>query len=341
MVDGQVNTLQDVVYGFMPAQILHVGARLNIADELAGGPRTLGELVAATGTHGPSLRRLLQGLACLNVLGETADGRYELTAAGQQLRADVPNSIRAAVLLFCSEAMWRSWSALEYSVRTGDIAWDHVHGSSFFDYMDEHAAESTTFNSAMADRTRAAVPKIIGNYDFSRFTRLVDVGGGNGQLLATILTSTPELRGVLFDQPAGVSDARDMMWATGVADRCEITAGDFFAGVPTGGDAYLLKSVIHNWDDDKATAILRNCRKAMGDKGTLLLVERIMPPRVESPAFGRIVWSDVNMLVNTFGRERTEAEYGALFAAAGFELTGRKPTSDDPVDYQLLEGVPA
>jgi hypothetical protein len=275
-VDGQVSTLQDVVYGFMPAQILHVGARLNIADELACGPRTLGELAAATGTHAPSLRRLLHGLACLDVLDETAAG-YELTPAGEQLRSDVPNSIRAAVLLFCSESMWRSWSALEYS----------------------------------------------------------------GQLLATILRNTPELRGVLFDQPAGVAEARDMMWSSGVADRCDVTPGDFFAGVPVGGDAYLLKSVIHNWDDDKAATILRNCRKAMGDKGTLLLVERVMPPRVESPMFGRVVWSDVNMLVNTFGRERTEAEYDALLARAGFELTGRKPTSDNPVDYQLLEGVPA
>jgi hypothetical protein len=125
-----------------------------------------------------------------------------------------------------------------------------------------------------------------------------------------------------------------------VADRCEVTAGDFFTGVPRGGDAYLLKSVIHNWDDEKATEILRNCRDAMGVDGTLLLVERVMPARVESSALGRIVWSDVNMLVNTFGRERTEAEYRALFAAAGFELTGRVPTSESPVDYQLLEGVP-
>jgi hypothetical protein len=339
-MDGQVSTLQDVVYGFMPAQILHVGARLGIADELAGGSRTLDDLAAATRTHAPSLRRLLHGLACVGVLEERADETYVLTGAGEQLRSDVPNSIRAAVLLFCSEAMWRSWSALEYSVRTGNIAWDHVHGSSVFEYMDKNVAESTTFNSAMADRTRAALPKIIGSYDFSRFTRLVDVGGGNGQLLAKVLNDTPELRGVLFDQPAGVSQARDTLWAAGVADRCEVAAGDFFAGVPAGGDAYLLKSVIHNWDDDKAAAILRNCRDAMGDEGTLLLVERVMPARVESPAFGRIVWSDVNMLVNTFGRERTEAEYRALFASAGFELVGRVPTSENPNDYQLLEGVP-
>lgn len=339
-MDNQVSGLQDVVYGFMPAQILHVGARLGIADELAGGPRSLTDLAEATGTHAPSLRRLLHGLTCLNVLTETGDGRFALTPTGEQLRADVPNSIRSAVLLFCSEAMWRSWSALEYSVRTGDIAWDHVHGTSFFEYMDQHADESATFNAAMADRTRAAVPRIIASYDFTRFTRLVDVGGGNGQLLAKILTTAPELRGVLFDQPAGVSEARETLSAAGVADRCEIASGDFFAGVPHGGDAYLLKSVIHNWDDEKAAAILRNCRDAMADKGTLLLVERVMPARVESPSLGRIVWSDVNMLVNTHGRERTEAEYRDLFAVAGFELTDLVPTSANPVDYQLLAGTP-
>ena len=339
-MDGQVIALQDVVYGFMPAQILHVGARLGIADELADGPRTSASWRPRPAPTHPRCTGCCTAWPAWRYFPRPTTDRFALAPAGEQLRTDVPNSIRAAVLLFCSEAMWRSWSALEYSVRTGDIAWDHVHGTSFFDYMDRNSAESNTFNSAMADRTRAVVPQIIKSYDFSRFTRLVDVGGGNGQLLAKILTSTPELRGVLFDQPAGVSEARDMLWATGVADRCEVTAGDFFAGVPQGGDAYLLKSVIHNWDDEKATEILRNCRDAMGVDGTLLLVERVMPARVESPALGRVVWSDVNMLVNTFGRERTEAEYRDLLAAAGFELVGRVPTSESPVDYQLLEGAP-
>lgn len=337
---GTSISLQDVVYGFMPAQILHVGARLKVADELAGGARTLAELAAATDTHAPSLRRLLHGLTCLGVLTEPEEDRFELTPAGEQLRADVPNSIRAAVLFFCSEAMWRGWSALEHSVRTGEAAWDHVHGSGFFEYMERHPDQYDVLNAAMADRTRAAVPLIVAGYDFSRFTRLVDVGGGNGQLLAKILTGTPGLRGVLFDQPAGVSDAPGTLSAAGVADRCDVVAGDFFDAVPEGGDAYLLKSVIHNWDDEKATAILRNCRAAMADGGTLLLVERVMPARVESPAFGRIVWSDVNMLVNTRGRERTEAEYRGLFEAAGFELTARVPTSANPVDYQVLVGTP-
>lgn len=332
-------SLQDVVYGFMPAQVLHVGVRLGIADALAAGPKTLTELAAATGTHAPSLRRLLHGLACLDVLTETEHG-FELAPTGQQLRADVPNSIRAAVLLFCSEAMWRSWSALEHSVRTGGIAWDHVHGTSVFDHMREHAAEAATFNAAMADRTRAVAPRVVASYDFSRFTRLVDVGGGNGQLLAVILAGAPALRGVVFDQPAGVAQAWDILAAAGVADRCEVVAGDFFTGVPAGGDAYLLKSVIHNWDDEKAAVILRNCREAMARNATLLLVERVMPARVDSAVVARVVWSDVNMLVNTVGRERTEEEYRTVLAAGGFELAERIPTSENPVDYQFLRALP-
>lgn len=341
MGDGQrmSSSLQDVVYGFIPAQILHVAARLGIADVLAGGRRTLAELAAATETHPPSLRRLLHGLTCLDVLTQPDVDTFELLPTGEQLRADVPNSIRAAVMLFCSEAMWRSWSALEYSVRTGNIAWDHVHDASVFEYMDKHADEAVTFNSAMADRTRVVVPEIVASYDFARFARLVDVGGGNGQLLAKILSAASELRGVVFDQPAGVVDAADTLADAGVADRCEIISGDFFDAVPRGGDAYLLKSVIHNWDDDKAATILRNCRVAMPVEGTLLLVERVMPAKVES-SHGRLVWSDVNMLVNTHGRERTEAEYSALYTAAGFELVDVMPISANPVDYQIVVGRP-
>lgn len=330
--------LQSVVYGFMPAQVLNTGARLGIADELADGPRTLTELATVTGTHAPSLRRLLRGLACLEVVVETPDGRYELTKAGQQLRASVPDSIRDAVLFFCSAAMWRTWSSLEHSVRTGATAWDHVHGMGFFDYMDAHTAESTTFNGAMADRTRAVLRRIVAAYDFGRFARVVDVGGGNGQLMAAILASAPTSRGVVFDQVAGVADAHDTLSAAGVADRCEVVAGDFFAGVPSGGDAYLLKSVIHNWDDENAGAILRRCRDAMADDGTLLLVERVMPARIESPDVGRVVWSDVNMLVNTVGRERTEAEFRALFDAAGFALADVVDIGS-AVDYRILVGT--
>lgn len=334
------SSVQDLVYAFMPAQILGVAARLRIADELADAPRTIPELAAATETHPPSLRRLMRALTCLGVVAELASDLFELAPGGQQLRADLPGSVRAAVMLFTSEEVWRSWIGLEYSVRTGNIAWDHVYGMSVFEYMDRNPGHSGTFNAAMADRTRTVAPRIAASYDFGRFDTLVDVGGGDGVLMATILAAAPALHGVVFDQPAGVAATADTLRATGLADRCEVVAGDFFAGVPEGASAYLLKSVIHNWDDERAVEILGNCRKAMRHNGTLLVIERVLPPRISAPAPSRVVFSDINMLVTTFGRERTEAEFRSLYEAAGFRLTGVVATSAEPVDYHVLIGAP-
>ena len=329
-----------MVYAFMPAQVLGVAARLRLADQLAGGRMSLAELAAATQTHEPSLRRLLRALACLEVVTEPEPGVFELAPAGRHLRADVPDSIRAAALLFTSEEMWRSWAQLEYTVRTGNIAWDHAIGMSVFEFMDRHPEQSGTFNAAMADRTRTVSPRIAAAYDFGRFERLVDLGGGDGTLMAAILSSAPNLRGVLFDQPAGVAHAAENLRAAGVADRCEIVSGDFFVAVPQGADAYLLKSVIHNWSDDGAVTILSNCRKAIRDDGTLILIERVLPERISSPAVSRAIFSDINMLVNTHGMERTEAEFRALYSAAGFELTETVATGEEPVGYQVLVGHP-
>lgn len=334
------DSLQDVVYGYMPAQVLHVAARLRIADELAIRPSTLVELAAATGTHPPALRRLLHALAGLGVITEPEPDRFELAPRGQQLRADVPDSIRSSVLLFCSTAMWQSWSQLEHSVRTGEIAWDHVHGTTVFDYMEQHPEDSGIFNSAMADRTRRVAPRIVASYPFSRFERLVDIGGGNGQLLATILAAEPDLHGVLFDHPSGVVDAPKILAAAGVSDRCEVTAGDFFEAVPGDGDAYLVKSVIHNWDDEQAATILGNCREAMRPGATLLLVERVLPAMIEQQAAGHMFYSDINMLVHTSGKERTEAEFHDLYDAAGFDLTELVPTGPARADYRILVGSP-
>lgn len=323
----------------MPAQVVHVAARLGIADELANGQRTAAEIAAATATHLPSLRRLLRALTCVGVVAETEPDRFELAPGGRQLRSDVPDSIRSSVLFFCSEEMWRTWSQLEHTVRTGENAWDHVFGMNIFEYMDQHPDKFDTFNAAMADRTRTVAPQIVASYDFSRFDKLVDVGGGNGQLLAMILDATPTLQGVLFDYPVGIEAADATLRAAGVADRCEVVAGDFFAAVPEGAGAYLLKSVLHDWGDEESTTILRSCRKAIPDDGTLLVVDRILPSRVDSSA-GRGVFSDINVLVNSSGKERTEEEFRSLYAAAGFELTDVVATSPDPVGYQVLVGTP-
>ncbi|MGH3925747.1 MAG: methyltransferase, partial [Pseudonocardiaceae bacterium] len=225
----------------------------------------------------------------------------------------------------------------EYSVRTGRPAWERVTGLPAFEFLAQHPDQAATFNAAMADHTRSVAPTIIASYDFSRFGTLVDVGGGDGTLIAAILNGVPGLRGVLFDLPAGVEGAAKTLAAAGVADRCEVATGDFFTSVPDGADAYLLKSVIHDWDDERAVAILRSCRRAMPADGTILVVEPVLPAKVDSPEMTGTVMSDINMLVSTGGRERTEDQFRALSTAAGFQLTA---IVGEGANYRVIEGSP-
>ncbi|MGH3838293.1 MAG: methyltransferase [Pseudonocardiaceae bacterium] len=329
--------LDTVVFGYMPAQVIHVAARLGIADHLASGAMTSAELAALTETHAPSMHRLLRSLACLGVVAEIEPDRFTLEPAGAPLQTEAPDSIRALVMLFCSDAAWRSWGELEYSVRTGQPAWERVTGMTPFEYFAQHPDQAATFNAAMADHTRAVAPTILAGYDFSRFGTLVDVGGGDGTLIAAILNASPAMRGVLFDLPAGVEAAARTLEAAGVTDRCRVVTGDFFASVPEGADAYLLKSVIHDWDDERAVAILRSCYRAMPTTGTVLVVESVLPLRAESPETTGTVMSDINMLVSTGGRERTEDQFRALFAAASLELTKIIGVG---ADYHVIEGSP-
>jgi hypothetical protein len=333
-------SLQDIVYSYMPAQMLYVAARLNLADELIGGQRTLAELAAATSAHPPSLRRLLRGLAALNVVTEDGADRYELGPRGNELRGDTPESIKASVLWFCSPEMWRVWGDLEYSVRTGDAAWDHVFGVKPFEHLAQHPERYDLFHAAMADRARVAAPAIAASYDYSRFGTVMDVGGGSGQLLSMILAATPGLRGVLFDHPTGVEAAATNLRAAGVDDRCEVVGGDFFVEVPAGADAYVMKTVIHQWDDGEAAVILRNCRKAIANDASLLLVERVLPATVESGDVRRSFYHDLNTLVTTAGKERTEADFRALLDGTGFELTKVVPTGPELTAFQILVASP-
>jgi hypothetical protein len=330
----------DMVFGFRNAQIIHAAARLGLADLLADGPRTSADLAKQTDTHQPSLYRLLRALAVLGVVAQIDADSFELAAGGEPLRADAPASVREIIMLFCGEAVWRVWGELLYSVRTGDYAWERVTGQPPFEYMADHPELSATFNAAMSEATRVAVPDIIAGCDFSRFRTLTDVGGGDGTLMAAILAAVPALKAVLFDLPAGLQRAGGNLEAAGVADRCQVVAGDFFESVPAGGDAYLLKSVIHDWDDDRATAILRRCREAMPPDGTLLLIEPILPPLIDSVEAAGTVMSDINMLIATGGRERTEEEFRALLTASGFSpatITG--PLSR--ARFRVIEATPA
>lgn len=330
--------LVNIALRYMQAQVLYVAAELKVADLLADGPRSSEELALDTGTHAESLLRLLRALVVLGVLAQTEPDRFELTDLGGQLRSDTPDSVRSFVTMVCEPESWQSWGDLLSCLRTGDTAFDRIFGMPFFEYLGHHPEKSATFNAAMSDITRGMAPEIIAGYDFSRFRTAVDVGGGDGTLLAQILRSEPELQGVLFDLPNGLESAAPVLEAAGVADRCQVVPGDFFVSVPDGADAYLVKAVLHDWDDERAVAILRNCRKAMATDGRVLIVERVIPEWI-TPEASEVVMVDLYMLVFPGGRERTEPEYRDLLAAAGFTLSAITDPLP-PISARIIEGTP-
>ena len=319
------------------SRAIYVAAKLGIADLLEGGPRHYDELAKKTGMHAPSLNRLMRMLASVGVFAEDEPGLFALTPISECLRTGVPGAARALALLFAGPTM-RAWDDLLYSVQTGNIAFDHVFGVSVFEYLAQHPEEAAIFDQAMTAGTAPVAAMVASVYDFSQFEHIVDVGGGQGALLTAILKVNSSLRGTVFELPHVAEGAKPLVEAAGLADRCEVVAGDFFEAVPAGADAYIVKGVIHDWDDARSAVILRNCRRAMSPHGKLLLVEGVLPDRITaSPMSFIAAGSDVNMLVNAGGRERTEAEFRALLDAAGFRLTRIVPTQSMS---KVLECVP-
>jgi orsellinic acid C2-O-methyltransferase len=320
--DARRPLLQQLIFGFFPSAVLSVAVRLRIPDLVAGGPRTSEELADATSTDAPSLYRLLRALAYLGILEETEPRRFGLTDLGELLRSDVPDSMWATTLLFCGEGVWQSWGDLMAGVQTGRPSFERGIGSEPFSELAENAEASKHFNQAMSEGTRQMAPDVIASYDFSQFDTLVDVGGGDGTLLVAIVAATPGLQGVLFDMESGLAEADARLDEAGVRDRCQVVPGDFFESVPEGRDAYIMKSVIHDWDDERCVTILAHCRRAMADGGKVLIVEPVLPP-VAKPSFARLgtVMSDLNMLLNTGGRERTEDEFASILRSASLRLT--------------------
>jgi hypothetical protein len=331
------NALMSMLFGYFPPQVLYVTARLGLADELAAGPRPAAELATATGCHPGALGRLLRALVVIGMLEQPdADEPdvFALTGTGQLLRADHPATMRNYVLLFCGEQVWQSWGDLEHSVRTGESAWERRYGPPFGPgFMTPEF--SAVFNAAMAEGTAKAAPAVVAAGQFERYGTLADLGGGRGTLLAAILAAHPGLRGILVDLPRALEGAADVLRAAGADDRCEVVPGDFFAAVPGGADAYLLKSVIHDWDDERAAKILANVRAAMSPAAALLLVEPVMSGRPGQQDSFSVSYSDLNMLVCTSGRERTAGEFGDLLAGAGF--TVRQITPCPPTGYSIIE----
>jgi O-methyltransferase/methyltransferase family protein len=316
--------LARLVDGFRVTQTIHACVDLGIPDLLADGERAADDLADASGADPSALYRLLRALASLGIVFEADGRRFSLTELGEPLRSDVPGSLRGWVRLQGRDYLWRSWGNLANAIRDGENSFRALHGTDIWTWRADHPEESAIFDDAMRSMTSGANVAILAAYDFGRFGTIVDVAGGNGTLIAALLAAHPTLRGVLFDQPHVVSGAEPVLRGAGVLDRCEVVAGSFFDSVPEGGDAYVLKWIIHDWEDEESVAILSTCRAAMGPDAVVLLIERDLGPPNEN-AVAKL--ADLNMFVMPGGRERTLDEYAALFDRAGLQFTAAHPTT--------------
>ncbi|GAB4330905.1 MAG: methyltransferase [Candidatus Abyssubacteria bacterium] len=334
MADSQlIQQLLQMTLGNWITQGIYVAAELGIADMLAeGGPRTAEELAVQTNSHSASLYRVLRALASVGVFAEDADGRFSLTPLAALLRSEVAGTQRSFAIMAGAE-FYQSWGNLLFSVRTGTQAFQDRFGETFFDYMTKRPDRHTIYDAAMAGIHGLETEPVLDAYDFSPFRSVVDVGGGHGLMLASLLNRYPAIKGILFDLPAVADRARDALLQAGLDGRCQVVGGDFFTSVPS-ADAYVLRHVLHDWRDDEAVAILRSCREAMNPQGRVLVVETVIPFNNE-PCFGK--WLDLMMLV-VGGRERTEEQFRRVFSEAGLKLNRVVPTAHE---VSVIEGVNA
>ncbi len=327
--------LFQMITGFALSQSIYVAAELGIADLLEDGPKSGDELARAAGADRDALARLLRFLAGQDIFTERADGRFELTPLAECLRANAPGSLRTRALFWGQESVWRPWGELLYSVKTGLPAFNHIYGVGPFDYLAENPQAAAIFHETLRVQAQWESAAVVAAYDFSATSAIVDIGCGDGGFVAAVLRAHPRARGILFDEPHVIEKARARIAAEKIADRCELVAGNFFESAPAGGDVYALKHIVHDWDDDRAIAILKNCRERMPRGGRILLIETVVRPGNE-PDIAKFL--DVYMLVRHPGRERTESEYRALLTAAGFNPT-RIVQTRSPVS--VIEGVRA
>ncbi len=319
--------------GFMKSQAIHVAAKLKIADKLKDGPKPIEELADAANVDRETLYRLLRALAGICIFCEKEDGVFDLTPMASALLSDVPGSLRPFAVMIGDRSWWNSWGELFYSVQTGNSAIDHVLGMTFNEYLEKHPDISQVLSEVMTSVSQVSNPAIVGSYDFSKFKTVVDVGGGQGSLLSAILKEHPKLKGILFDHPRVVESVEAL--DDDLEGRLEIIGGDFFEAIPEGVEVYVLKQIIHNWDDYKAIRILKNCSKGIKSNGRLLVIEGLIEPGPEASVTKLF---DLHMLATASGgRERTESEYRLLFEAAGFGLSSVIRT---PSSYAIIEGHP-
>jgi hypothetical protein len=308
-----------MIAGFRISRAIYVAATLGLADLLNEGPKSSEELAQATVTHAPSLYRVLRVLASAGIFAETEEGRFSLTPLAATLRSDIPGSLRASVLTAMGDEAYQTMGEIMHTVRTGEPAFGHVHGTDIWQYRAKHPEAAKTFDLAMANNIELFNAAVLARYPFSMFKNVVDVGGGDGSFLIAVLKTNPTMNGVLFDLPHVAEKAKQRIIEAGLSSRCEVVGGNVFTAVPPNGDAYVLSRVVNSFENERAVEILRTCRQAMSAKSKLLLVQRVLPNRVEHSSMSQAaIAMDLAMMVNTGGRERTEAEHRDLLAASGF-----------------------
>jgi hypothetical protein len=319
--------IRQMIQGLWISRILYIAAELGLADLLKDGPKGSQELALSTGTDASALYRVMRALTSVGIFTEDDQQRFALNPLGATLQSDALGALRASVINALGHERYQAWSELMYTVQTGGIAFDHVFGMGAWQYRAEHPNRGSAFNQAMSNLTGRVNAAVLAAYPFSNFNKIVDVGGGDGSLMISILQKNSTLTGVVIDLPHVAEKAKVRIAEAGLADRCEIIGGDIFQMVPSGGDAYILSRVIHDWDDERAIALLQSCSRAMPLRTKLLLIERSLPGRLDQSAISRmVVMSDLTMMVMNGGRERTASEYRAVLEAAGFRLAIVVPT---------------
>jgi hypothetical protein len=315
--------LMRLINGYQVSQALHVAATLGVADQLKNGPKPYDAVAQACGAHPKSLYRLLRALAAVGVFHESDNKQFSLTPLGFCLTSDAPGSTRNYARWIGQRGQWGSWGNLLHSINSAESALGFTYGTDAWTYRMQHPDEQAVFDSAMTGNSRKEAQAVLEAYDFSRFGCVVDVGGGQGLLLKTILLACSRSRGILFDQPQVIASADEALTSTELGQRCQLIAGSFFETIPAGGDVYLMKVILHDWDDRTSTKILLTCRRAMSPTATLVVVERVIGPPNEMPE-GK--FSDLNMIVQYAAMERTGQEFDELLKSGGFKMTEIIPT---------------
>jgi len=339
---GQTEPLQDdalsqqllrMLQGYFLAQVVHVFATLGLADHLADGPKTSDALARLTATDADALRRLLRTAVGFGLLAERHPGSFALLPLGALLRSDAPGSLRPYIIAMAGPSFWLPWGQLEGAIRSGKEAFTDVFGLNVWEYYTHHPHEGREFAQAMSNISAMVADAVVAQYDVSGYQKIVDVGGSHGTLLAALLRSNPAARGVLFDRPNVIAEARQAIHGLGLHERVELVEGDFFEAVPAGADLYLLKWILHDWEDAQALTILKNIHRVAASPSKLLIVERLLPA---APEPSPVHLMDLHMLVLTGGRERSREEFETLLASAGYRLERMLPL---PHLLNLIEAV--